>query len=459
MFEFDTVRAMTLFVSGSCNLNCSYCYIHKNPALKIIDKEIKDAWETGEYLKTVKKVFDKMHAKLDNVTAISLWGGESTLHLKSVNSQLEDLYSLCPHINNIGFSSNFMCGIDDTIDFVKKVNEVAKVPQRIWLQQSIDGPTGVLMEKGHSGDWNTYRDNYHKLAEFFNNTALKNIQKININMKPTVDKDLFLDYFTDTKNLYDYIKFLNETYVEIKNLFVNSKISFGISLPKPSTPMTYSTEDACKLKQIMGNWMPIVRKYFDSLPEGAEKCSHLLTNLYTYIPTYDRNARLFPQGSPGCYKNISELAILPDGTLTDCTSNYMLGREDYENEASQEDKIVSKLYKCMNYNPLKLSDDDLEDALWLNVVGLKFNQSLANNFSTGLIREMALANQLPNIYIYNPDELLKASTFIQQQANCTVQQILTTRIPFLMNAGSARMNLIGIFNEFFNKNSRSNKDK
>ena len=72
---------------------------------------------------------------------------------------------------------------------------------------------------------------------------------------------------------------------------------------------------------------------------------------------------------------------------------------------------------------------------------------------------MALANQLPNIYIYNPDELLKASTFIQQQANCTVQQILTTRIPFLMNAGTARMNLIGIFNEFFNKNSRSNKDK
>ena len=35
--------------------------------------------------------------------------------------------------------------------------------------------------------------------------------------------------------------------------------------------------------------------------------------------------------------------------------------------------------------------------------------------------------------------MLKASTFIQQQANCTVQQILTTRIPFLMNAGSARI--------------------
>ena len=203
MFEFDTVRAMTLFVSGSCNLNCSYCYIHKNPALKIIDKEIKDAWETGEYLKTVKKVFDKMHAKLDNVTAISLWGGESTLHLKSVNSQLEDLYSLCPHINNIGFSSNFMCGIDDTIDFVKKVNEAAKVPQRIWLQQSIDGPTGVLMEKGHSGNWDVYRKNYKKLADFFNSTSLDNIGSVSVVMKPTIDKDLFLEYFSDNEKLYD----------------------------------------------------------------------------------------------------------------------------------------------------------------------------------------------------------------------------------------------------------------
>ena len=46
MFEFDTVRAMTLFVSGSCNLNCSYCYLenqHKTNAYVLLNKEIQKA--------------------------------------------------------------------------------------------------------------------------------------------------------------------------------------------------------------------------------------------------------------------------------------------------------------------------------------------------------------------------------------------------------------------------------
>lgn len=446
MFEFDTVRALTLFVSGSCNLNCSYCYIHKNPALKIIDKEIRDAWETGEYLKTVKKVFDKMHASLDKVGTISLWGGESTLHLKSVNSQLEDLYSLCPNINNIGFSSNFMCGLDGTIEFVKKINEVAKVPQRIWLQQSIDGPDGILTERGHSGNWKTYKENYKKLAQFFNNTTLKNINTISINMKPTVDKDLYLDYFTKEDNLYNYIKYLDETYTELRQLFTNSKINFGISLPKPSTPMSYSTEDAVKLKQIMGNWLPTVRRYAASKSDSV--FSGLLRHLFAFIPTYERNVPIYPSTPPGCFKNINEFAILPDGTLTDCTSNYMLGREDYEACASEDDIIVSKLYKHMNFNPLTLSDEELEDAIWLNVGGLKLNEDTATNYCAGLIKEMSIASQLSKVYAFNNSELFRAAQFIQQQANCTVQQIISTRMPFLPSAGTARMNLIGIYEDF-----------
>ena len=101
MFECDTVRALTLFVSGSCNLNCSYCYIHKNPALKIIDKEIRDAWRTGTYIKNIKKVFNKMNVDPKNITGISFWGGESTLHLDVINDQLKDLFELCPNIDNI----------------------------------------------------------------------------------------------------------------------------------------------------------------------------------------------------------------------------------------------------------------------------------------------------------------------------------------------------------------------
>ena len=161
------------------------------------------------------------------------------------------------------------------------------------------------MEKGHSGNWDVYRKNYKKLADFFNSTSLDNIGSVSVVMKPTIDKDLFLEYFSDNEKLYDYIKFLNEIYVEISELFSNQKIFWITTLPKPATPMTYSIEDACKLKQIIGNWLPTVRRYFNSLPKNSKRNLNLNRNLYTYIPTYEKNATIFPQLVPGCYKNIS----------------------------------------------------------------------------------------------------------------------------------------------------------
>ena len=148
-------------------------------------------------------------------------------------------------------------------------------------------------------------------------------------MKPTIDKDLFLEYFSDNEKLYDYIiKFLNDTYVEIRELFVNQKISCGVMLPEPATPMTYSVEDACKLKQIMGNWLPMVRKYFNSLPEKAKRYNSLNKSLYTYIPTYERNSQTFPTGSAtviNTEKNV-KMAMSSLFSFVPCRGTYQLLR-------------------------------------------------------------------------------------------------------------------------------------
>ena len=452
MFEFDTVRALTLFVSGSCNLNCSYCYIHKNPALKIIDKEIRDAWRTGTYIKNIKKVFNKMKVDPKNITGISFWGGESTLHLDLINDQLKDLFELCPNIDNIGFSTNFMCGIDETLRFLSSINQVANVPQSIWLQQSIDGPEGVLMERGHTGNWDTYMANYKKLAYFLNNEYLPKIKNITVTAKPTVDKDLYLEYFSDENNQERYIEYLNNFYNELIHLFVNSKVNIGMMLPKPAVPMEYSISDAYKLKEIMIKWEKLTNKFVNNLPNNVVKCYSLGVPLHNYIQVYSENQELFPARAPGCYKNRSEFAILPDGTLTDCTSNYMLARDDYESMCSNSDRIVSQLYKHMNYNPLKLSDEELEDAVWLNVIGLKFSRDLFNNLTYGLAKEMALSNQINKRFAKNSDATLSVARLSQYQSSCTIQQILTTRVPFLINTGTIKMHAIGLYDEFYTEN-------
>jgi sulfatase maturation enzyme AslB (radical SAM superfamily) len=50
------VNHIDIMGSSNCNLKCSYCYINKNCSFSNYDKTIRQAWESGEYLKTVEKV-------------------------------------------------------------------------------------------------------------------------------------------------------------------------------------------------------------------------------------------------------------------------------------------------------------------------------------------------------------------------------------------------------------------
>ena len=125
--KLDKINYITLFASGTCNLKCSYCYIHRNPALAEIDKEIRDAWEDGTYLTNVKDVFVRLGADVLSVKKLEFWGGESTLHLSVINKRVKDLFTLFPNVERIGFSSNFIANIDETTNFVKAVNRYISI--------------------------------------------------------------------------------------------------------------------------------------------------------------------------------------------------------------------------------------------------------------------------------------------------------------------------------------------
>ena len=53
------VQTISLISSTTCNLNCSFCYLHKNQSYKEFDKLVRQAWADGSYLnnavKTVKR--------------------------------------------------------------------------------------------------------------------------------------------------------------------------------------------------------------------------------------------------------------------------------------------------------------------------------------------------------------------------------------------------------------------
>lgn len=50
------ISCVCFMTASSCNLNCSFCYLHKNESFKEFDKEILQAWDDGSYITNVKKV-------------------------------------------------------------------------------------------------------------------------------------------------------------------------------------------------------------------------------------------------------------------------------------------------------------------------------------------------------------------------------------------------------------------
>ena len=42
--------SISLISSTTCNLNCSFCYLHKNESYKLYDKIVREYWNNGKYI-------------------------------------------------------------------------------------------------------------------------------------------------------------------------------------------------------------------------------------------------------------------------------------------------------------------------------------------------------------------------------------------------------------------------
>ena len=127
------INAITTIVSSSCNLQCSFCYLHKHEALINFDKEILTAWNDQTYPDTVGRVLEKMHENLYNIQFWSLWGGESLIHIDSITKNVKKMFTLFPNINTITLSTNWTINIDKFFDFLKEIDKSAKHIVKILL--------------------------------------------------------------------------------------------------------------------------------------------------------------------------------------------------------------------------------------------------------------------------------------------------------------------------------------
>lgn len=448
MTVFEDTDALTLFTAGKCNLNCSYCYLHKNNDYKVFDDELVEAYETGTYIENCVKVFKRLGINRDNIKRLELWGGETLLHVDLLTKNVPAIFKNFKNISLISISTNFMVDIDKVIEFLKAINTYANKTTYIYFQTSIDGPEGKIMETGHSGNWAVYKKNFEKLAQFFNNTRLNRLKSGSISLKPTISREVYLDYFSKDENIEEYMDYLHNTLEYLYSIFVNPNFKPAMAMPCPSLPMSdYTIDDALQLNTILSKWDALKIKKYNSF-ETFRNDRIVLDNLSSAIGGQYRYANIYPGKQTGCFKQIADMTILPDGTLTDCSSDYILGRQSYYDECvasgAIDDARIAKIYQKFNFNPLKMTDEELEEAVWSVAVGSHYNLTTTLNLTLGMMDEMALSGQIPWRYHSDMELRLRTASFICNYANCLKNNFADTGVPFLRCFGAIKFAIYAI---------------
>ena len=128
-----TISSISVITSAVCNLNCSFCYLHKNKSYHEFNKLVLKAWEDGSYITNIVKTIKGLDGNPKDVSSIQIWGGETLLSIKTITPKVKDLYFYFPNLNDWKMSTNFLVNINDLFNFLIEIENNAKKNTRILL--------------------------------------------------------------------------------------------------------------------------------------------------------------------------------------------------------------------------------------------------------------------------------------------------------------------------------------
>lgn len=208
--DVKEIYGLEALFTGSCNMKCSYCYIHKNPkAMKEYNNALRDSIINGEFQNKIINTFENSRETLNS---LSLWGGEPT-----VNSDLFEEFSIpifdyFSKIDKLMISTNakmeFNKGLFPFFDSLKRYCQENKRKIKFTVQFSLDGPEWIS-EKTRSEEQIVGKilDNIHHSVLY----AAKNCDeyfRLCFIFKPTISS-FWWEYILDNNLLEEWFLFFN----------------------------------------------------------------------------------------------------------------------------------------------------------------------------------------------------------------------------------------------------------
>lgn len=435
----NNIFGLSFMTAASCNLNCSFCYLHKNQSFKDYDKEITKAWEDGSYIKNSKLTLDILQANPLNITSIDFWGGETLLFIDKITSNLELLLETYPKIEHLNISTNWMINIQNFINFIIELDKIIDHNIEIKLQLSIDGPPGPIMETGHNGNWEKYYNNIDIFTNYFNNYNLQNVN-ILFTINSTVNQKVYFEQFSTLEGMKNYFDHMYTFVNYIDSKCISKHLICGSSVVFPGFAMPYleTTEDGLKLAEICKKWEILKPNY---------------PNFSYYFSWFNGISDLAAESwilsdNVACGELSNSLTLLPDGSIVQCSSSYMEHNEKYQQELIDkkewEELTKAKRLARHHFEPLKMTKEELEDFNWYIINGAKNNEATYMHIMMITADEMAQSGQIPYYLHENPEYLWKLLRGMANTNTCMRENLRDEGNIFLMAPSGYRRFLNGL---------------
>ena len=342
--------AANVYFSGTCNLQCTYCYQPRfGKQTKASNDKIIEWISSGKMEEDIEKYIGK------NIESLNLWGGEPTLNLPYLIERLDSIYERFPKLNNIFFSTNLakeisVRNIKSYLDKLKELNEKSDRKIVAGIQFSLDGPPEIN-DKSRTGS-NTLQtiDNVTELLKYTKNYPH---DLLSFNFKGTHSGEtlewMIQPHETYETNLEYYYRFFDNQLAEWKRKRYILPDGFGeINLVYPGQ---YTQKDGFIYKKIIETlhsqeWKNKGWKVLHDFPtQTTRRIEDTFKNLRSAVHRSYKGELL---SHCTCSAGRSCAGLRYDGTYHMCHTAYVF--DDYVLKYLKENNITSNFEESFGYN-------------------------------------------------------------------------------------------------------------
>lgn len=437
MNEKIHMNSLSIVGASTCNLACDYCFLCNLRSIKTWDTQLIDSVKDGSYLKTVLNVIKATNNDPLEISDMTFWGGESTLHLDLWAEHFSDWLKAFPNVRVIKFISNGTYKPESLVAFAKTVDKNSEHRIILHIQLSIDGDDR-LNEKLRGIKTSILMNNYEKFQSLLVREKFKHLE-ISFAVKPTIPVDDYNELFKDLNSATEYVSYLNDLQ-DFMNDSIYSKIVKHARIQPLILTTLYEYTQQQGLNFVNGLRNQDAVDYYELTRTHSTRILPQNVSPMSFFSQEWNKCVNYP--SIGyCNQMLKECLIRPDGVIVPCLAGLFIDMQEYIEKSKDDPEEMMNILRVPKryiFDPLNMSKDEILDfQLYLENMDSR-SSNMFLNMAMSQMFELAVAGQISPIYLNN-DILLRHAHILCAKTSCYFNSLRKTGIPYAPTMGFFRL--------------------